>query len=102
MLTKSTVPFVVTIVVALLVSVYMLLDPSEGLMRFMQLTSMSWDFKTFIMLLGCGYIALAWVSEKYLLPAIAKYLGVLHTWVTGNPKQKKKYKTVLEKMRTLQ
>jgi cation-transporting P-type ATPase 13A2 len=99
---QGAVPFVVTIVVALLFSSYMLFDPSESVAKFMQLTKMSWDFKSFILILGIGYIASAWASENYLLPRLAKYLGSLKTAIMRKPKQRKAYKIVLEKMRTLQ
>ncbi|RDW89391.1 cation-transporting ATPase-1 [Coleophoma cylindrospora] len=93
-------PFVVTIVVTLLFSSYMLFDPSEGLASFMQLTKMPWDFKIFILVLGIGYIALAWVAENYLLPRLAKFLGLVKQYLTKQPKQRKAYKLILEKMRT--
>jgi cation-transporting P-type ATPase 13A2 len=99
---KSTAPFVVTIVVALLFSSYMLFDPSDSLAKFMQLTKMSWDFRSFILVLGVGYIALAWTSENFVLPRLAKYLGILKTSITRKPKQRKAYKLVLEQMRTVQ
>ncbi|KAK6584524.1 hypothetical protein PZA11_002748 [Diplocarpon coronariae] len=99
---SHNLPFVVTIVVALLFSSYLLFDPSEGLVKFMQLTKMDWDFKSFILILGIGYIALAWTSENYLFPRLVKYLGVMKTSVTGKPKKRKEYKTVLENMRTFQ
>lgn len=92
----------VTIVVALLFSSYMLIDPSEWLSTVMQLTYMTWDFKSFILILAIGYIALSWVSENYVLPKLAKYLGVLKTSLTREPKQRKAYKNVLEQMRSLQ
>ena len=95
-------PFVVTIVVALLFSSYLLFDPSAGVAKFMQLTKMDWDFKTFILLLGIGYIAIAWVSENYVFPRVAKYLGALKTFVSGKPKKRKQYKNVLQEMRALQ
>jgi cation-transporting ATPase 13A3/4/5 len=98
----SSVPFVVTIVVALLFSTYMLFDPSEWLAQFMQLTYMSWNFRSFILVLGIGYIAIAWTSEQYLLPRLAKYIGMAKTSITRKPKQRKQYKLVLEEMRTLQ
>jgi cation-transporting ATPase 13A2 len=98
----ALVPFVVTIVAALLFSSYMLFDPSPGLVKFMQLTPMDWDFKSFILILGVGYIALAWMSENHLFPRLAKYLGMLNTKITGKPKQRKAYKLVLEQMRSLQ
>ena len=68
----------------------------------MQLTDMQWDFKIFILILGIGYVALAWSLENYILPRLAKLLGMLQTMVTSSPKEKKKYKAVLEQMRTLQ
>ncbi|TEY80563.1 hypothetical protein BOTCAL_0037g00180 [Botryotinia calthae] len=92
-------PFVVTIVVALLFSLYMLFDPSQWLANFMQLTEMSWDFEVFILFLGVGYISLAWTAENYLLPKLGKYLGILKTSISRKPKQRKIYKLVLEEMR---
>jgi cation-transporting ATPase 13A2 len=80
----------------------MLFDPSEWLAKFMQLTPMSWGFRSFILVLGIGYIAIAWTSEQYLLPRLAKCIGILKTAVTRKPKQRKQYKLVLEEMRTLQ
>jgi cation-transporting ATPase 13A3/4/5 len=95
-------PFVVTIVVALLFSSYMLLDPSKGIASFMQLTSLSWDFKSFILALGLGYIFLAWTSEHYLFPRLAKFLAVVKTSISRTAKERKTYKVVHEQMRTLQ
>jgi cation-transporting ATPase 13A2 len=80
----------------------MLVDPSEWLASFMQLTKMGGDFKTFILILGIGYIALAWTSEHYIFPRLAKYIGVLKTYLTRTPKERKMYKNILEQMRTLQ
>lgn len=80
----------------------MLFDPSEWLTWFMQLTPMTWDFKLFIIFLGLGYIALSWTAENYLLPRLAKWIGVLKIRVARKPKERKIYKLVLEQMRTLQ
>jgi len=96
------VPFVVTIVVALLFSSYMLFDPSEGLSSFIQLTYLSWNFKTFILALGLGYIAVAWTSENYLLPRLAKLLGQAKTRLTRKPKKRKEYKLIQGGMKSLQ
>jgi cation-transporting ATPase 13A3/4/5 len=92
------VPFVVTIVVALLFSSYLLFDPSDWLAKFMQLTPMSWDFRVFILMLGIGYFAVAWTSEKYLFLRLAKYMGIAKISITQKPKQRKKYKLVQEEM----
>ncbi|KAL3425620.1 p-type ATPase [Phlyctema vagabunda] len=98
----NNLPFVVTIVVTLLFSSYMLFDPSEWLAKFMQLTQMSWDFKVFILVLGLGYVALAWIAENYVLPRLAKYLGMFKQSLTKTPKQRKQYKLILEAMRVAQ
>ena len=95
-------PFVVTIVVALLFSSYMLFDPSEGVSNFMQLTFMTWDFKTFILTLGIGYIAVAWTAENYLLPRLAKYMGQIKTSITGKAKVRKQYKVIMAEMQASQ
>ncbi|KIM94990.1 hypothetical protein OIDMADRAFT_171985 [Oidiodendron maius Zn] len=99
---SHNLPFVVTIVVALLFSSYMLVDPSTWLANFMQLTKMNADFKAFILALGIGYIGLAWTSEHYIFPRLAKYIGIMKAWISRKPKERKVYKTVLEHMRTLQ
>ena len=80
----------------------MLFDPSEWLANFMQLTEMSWDFRGFILALGIGYIFLAWTSEQYVFPELAKYLGFLQTWITGTPKKRETYELVLDEMHSLQ
>jgi cation-transporting ATPase 13A3/4/5 len=80
----------------------MLFDPSEGLSHFMQLTYLSWNFKIFILVLGLGYIAVAWTSENYLLPRLAKYLGHAKTRLTRKPKKRKQYKLIQEEMKDLQ
>jgi cation-transporting ATPase 13A2 len=96
------VPFVVTIVGATLFSTYMLFDPSAWLSDFMQLTDMTWDFKTFILVLGVGYISLAWTTENYAFPRLAKWLGMAKEKVFKQKKTRKTYKIVAEEMRMLQ
>ncbi|RDL35105.1 Cation-transporting ATPase [Venustampulla echinocandica] len=95
-------PFVVTIIVALLFSSYMLFEPPGWLSRFMQLTEMSWDFKVFLLVLGVGYFALAWISEHYILPRLARFLGTLNESITKKSKVRKQYKLILEEMQSLQ
>ena len=80
----------------------MLVDPSTWLANFMQLTKMNADFKAFILALGIGYIGLAWTSEHYIFPRLAKNIGIMKAYVSRKPKERKVYKTVLEHMRTLQ
>lgn len=73
------VPFVVTIVVSLLVSLYMLLDPTAWVQRLMQLTYMSTPFKVFLLALAVIGFGSSWVAEKYLLPSLAKLVGKLRS-----------------------
>ncbi|KAH8683100.1 hypothetical protein BGZ60DRAFT_467457 [Tricladium varicosporioides] len=72
----NNLPFVVTIVVTLLFSSYMLFDPSEGVSKFMQLTGMTWDFKTFLLALGFGYIAEDWILDGGYLPNAVIRIGI--------------------------
>lgn len=92
-------PFVVTIVVALLFTSYLLFDPAAWLAKFMQLTEMTWDFKLFILVLGIGYFVIAWIAEKYVYPRLAKLIGVIKEKVNRVAKKRKIYKVVREKMR---
>jgi len=80
----------------------MLFDPSDWLVKFMQVTPMSRDFRVFILALGAGYIAIAWTAEQYMLPRLSKYIGMAKIAITQKPKQRKQYKLVLDEMRTLQ
>ncbi|KAH7321459.1 hypothetical protein BKA65DRAFT_463538 [Rhexocercosporidium sp. MPI-PUGE-AT-0058] len=68
---SHNLPFVVTIVVALLVSSYLLFDPSAGVAKFMQLTKMDWDFKTFILILGVD-----WILDGGYLPNAVIRIGI--------------------------
>lgn len=93
------VPFVIAIVVTLLFSSYMLFDPAQWLVSFMQLTDLALDFRVFILILGIGYFVLAWVAEKYLLPRLVKLIGRAKESMTGKKKEKKMYKMIQEEMR---
>lgn len=94
------VPFVITIVVSYLFSTYMVFDPSQWIASFMQLTAMEGDFKIYILILGLGYLGLAWSSEHYFFPRVARYAGWLKTAITKSPKKRKLYKVVAEQIRT--
>ncbi|KAL8996775.1 MAG: hypothetical protein Q9169_003798 [Polycauliona sp. 2 TL-2023] len=57
-------PFVVTIVVALLFCTYMLFDPAAWLASSMQLTPMTVQFRVFILILAVGGFACALLAER--------------------------------------
>ena len=80
----------------------MLFDPSDAVKSLMQLTYMTPDFRSFILALGIGYLALAWGGESYIFPRVGKSLGALKTFITRKAKTRKAYKLVLEDLRMLQ
>ncbi|KKY29243.1 putative p-type atpase [Phaeomoniella chlamydospora] len=92
------VPFVVAIVVTLILSLYMLLDPAEWLARFMELTEISLGFAFILLLLAIIGFIVAYISERYFFPVLAKLIGLAKKkW--GGPKrqkQRKEYKILLE------
>ncbi|KAI9837580.1 MAG: hypothetical protein M1819_007231 [Sarea resinae] len=97
---SNNVPFVVTIVVALLLTSYMVFDPAKWLFNFMQLTGMSIGFKFFIVVLGIGGLACSWISEKWIFPRLAKAFGRAKELLRPDRrKRRKRYKLLLEDMR---
>lgn len=92
----------VTIVVAFLIATYMLFDPSHGLTKLMQLTHLSMGFKFFLLVLGVGYFALAWLGENHVFPQISRYLGLLRLYITKKAKRRKTYKLVEKDVRASQ
>ncbi|KAI9750468.1 MAG: hypothetical protein M4579_006458 [Chaenotheca gracillima] len=96
----DNVPFVVTIVVTLIISTYMLFDPAVWLQRFMELTDMSMNFKLFLVVLAVGGFACSWIAEKHVLPRLAKVIGKANQKLRPSHRKKRKlYKTLLEEMR---
>lgn len=99
-LRSSTVPFVVTIVVALLFSSYMLIDPGAWLADFMQLTWMSMEFKVLILVLTMGDFAVAWAAEKRVSLWLSAVISGAHDWLwPGRRKKRKQYKLLVERTR---
>ncbi|MCJ1310192.1 hypothetical protein MMC25_003853 [Agyrium rufum] len=96
----QNLPFVTTILIALLFSSYMLFDPSQGFADFMQLTDMSAKFKIFILVLGLGGFACAMTAEIALFPRLSKLLKKTHDRLfPSRRKKRKEYKILAEKMR---
>lgn len=98
---SRNLPFITTIFVTLAITAYMLFDPAQWVMQWMELTYMDVPFKVFIMGLGLGNFALAYVSERYLFPGLAKWIGVLKVKIGGEKwrKKRKEYKLIAESMR---
>ncbi|KAF2199314.1 hypothetical protein GQ43DRAFT_482568 [Delitschia confertaspora ATCC 74209] len=91
---SQNLPFVVTMVVTLLATTYMLFDAAQWLFDLMELTPMSNSFKMFLLALGVGNFVIAYLSERFLFPALARWIGIAKVRV--NPKWKKKRKTYKE------
>jgi hypothetical protein len=97
---QTLVPFVVTIVVTLLISLYMMLDPADWLSSFMDLTEMSLDFELFLLLLAGVGFAVAYVAERRIFPLMAKGIGEAKRKLqTSSQKKRKRYKEILEEMK---
>ena len=94
------VPFVVTIVVSLLFTTYLLVDPGIGLSQFMQLTWLSFSFKIFLLVLTVvGFVA-AWLAEKHVFLWLAGAIGRLHDCMWPYRRKKRKaYKVLKENMK---
>ncbi|KAH8887480.1 hypothetical protein GQ53DRAFT_844334 [Thozetella sp. PMI_491] len=91
-------PFVATIVLALLITVYMIVLPAQSVTEIMELTYISWDFQCFIIGLGALYLAMAWGGEYYLFQRLAKAVGRAKVSLTGKTKKRKDYKVIQEQM----
>ena len=90
----------VTILVALLFSAYLLLDPAQELADFMQLTRIALKFKIFMLVLAAGGFGSALIAESKVLPQLAKGIGQAHDYFWPQRKKKRKeYKLLLEEMR---
>lgn len=98
---SRNLPFVTTIFLTLAITAYMLFDPAQWVMEWMELTFIDVPFKVFIMALGLANFAAAYVSEHYLFPGLAKWIGVAKVKVGGAKWQKKRkeYKIIAESMR---
>lgn len=96
---RKNVPFCVTIVVTLLFSLYMLLDPASGLQSFMDLTDISLDYALFLLALAAVGFVVAYSAERYVFPALAKAIGRAKKVLrSAHPKKRKQYKVIREEM----
>ncbi|RYN49596.1 putative cation-transporting ATPase [Alternaria tenuissima] len=98
---SRNLPFVTTIFVTLAITLYMLFDPAAWVMSAMELTYLDTPFKVFIMALGLGNFAMAYLGENMLFPGLSKWIGVAKVKFGGQGMQKKRkeYKIIQENMR---
>ncbi|KAL2753925.1 hypothetical protein ACRALDRAFT_2108060 [Sodiomyces alcalophilus JCM 7366] len=92
-------PFLATVGITLVGTLYMILSPAKWVQRLMQLTKISSDFKLFMIALGGVYFIVAWSSEKIIFPRLARWVGELQETVLRRPKQRKTHKLIREQMR---
>jgi cation-transporting P-type ATPase 13A2 len=83
-------------IITLLFSTYMLLDPTKWLENAMELTPMSGSFKTFILCLAAAGFVASYVGERLVFPRLAKHITRCRKGVWGFQKKRKQYKQILE------
>jgi cation-transporting ATPase 13A2 len=98
---SRNLPFITSIFVTLAITLYMLFDPAAWVMSWMELTFLDTPFKVFILALGLGNFAMAYISERLLFPGLSKWIGVGKVKFGGKGMQKKRkeYKIIAESMR---
>ena len=97
---RENLPFVVTVVSASAISLYLLLDASESVMGLMDLTFVSWPFKGVIVLLAAAGFGVAYVAERSFFVWLARGLGKVVGFVAPvSRKKRKEYKVLIESLR---
>ncbi|KXT01461.1 hypothetical protein AC578_9529 [Pseudocercospora eumusae] len=96
---RHNLPFVVTILVALAISSYMLFDPAPWVEDLMELTWMSVNFRLFVLALGIGGFAVSYLAERQFFPHLARLIGKVKQRMSKTPKKRKEYKIIAEEMR---
>ncbi|KAI0472027.1 hypothetical protein GGR56DRAFT_667735 [Xylariaceae sp. FL0804] len=93
-------PFMGTIIVGLILAVYMVFAPTQGVQKLMQLTNISPSFKVTLVVLGLVFLLLAWVAENYVFQRLARGIGRAKVALTKQNKQRKEYKLISERMQS--
>lgn len=87
-------------VVALLISSYMLADPAAWLYDLMGLTYISNNFKAFLLALALGGFCCSYAAERFVFTPLARLCGrIKESLSIVGGKQRKQYKVILESMR---
>lgn len=89
-----------TILGGLVVASWMLFATPDWLFRLMQLTPMPTSFKVLLFFMGLVQLGIGGAGEQYVLPKLAKGVGILKEKVSGGKgKDRKRYKVLEEEMR---
>ncbi|KAG5985473.1 hypothetical protein E4U55_000035 [Claviceps digitariae] len=91
-------PFTITVTAALVMTVYMIWSPAHWLQKLMELSSISPDYKLFLLLLGVFYFISAWVFNRHLAMPLARSIAYMQRKITGKAKKRKQYKIIQERM----
>lgn len=87
-------------VVTLLISSYMLFDPTRWLYDLMGLTPTSPAFKVFLVALALGGFACAYGAERIFFPSLARFIGRAYGKLRRKKRKKRKeYKAIQDSMR---
>ncbi|KAF2669226.1 hypothetical protein BT63DRAFT_455205 [Microthyrium microscopicum] len=91
----QNLPFLMTLLTALLFSTYLLLAPSRPLFKIMELTFMDAGFKFVLLVIAAlGFVA-SYSSEKWIFPRVAHSIGQWWRARRKVGKKRKLYKSVL-------
>jgi cation-transporting ATPase 13A3/4/5 len=90
---------IATVCIGLLICTHMVLGPVGWLKHLMELTSISTGFSLALLGLGALYFALAWICETVVFKRLSQLVGHAAERITGQSKQRKKYKLIAEQMR---
>ncbi|KAK5706799.1 hypothetical protein LTR97_001791 [Elasticomyces elasticus] len=89
-------PFVITLLVDLAITSYMLFDPAPWLYSLMNLTWMSQSFRIFILVLGVGAFSVSYFAERLVFPRLAKWVGSFNQRVRRIEKKHALIETVVD------
>ncbi|KAE8348877.1 hypothetical protein BDV28DRAFT_164004 [Aspergillus coremiiformis] len=96
---KSNGAFISVVVVDLIISCYMLFEPSRLVTNIMQLTFLSKGFTISLFALAVGSFVFSWIAERALFPKLARVLGRAYILLQpGHRKKRRQYKVLLEEM----
>ncbi|KAL7274630.1 hypothetical protein RUND412_002462 [Rhizina undulata] len=97
---RHNVPFVITIILALLSATYILASPATWLYHLMQLTYLSTSFKYTIVAISIAGFILSMIGEGYIFPKLAKIFGGIKITLGEKGHRKRKlYKRLEDQMR---
>ncbi|RKP10372.1 P-type ATPase-like protein [Thamnocephalis sphaerospora] len=100
----TNAPFIASIVALIMLSLYMLMDPAEGVRRIMNLVSFPLSFRWTLLCLVAANFVVCFVVEWAMAPHLARIIKLIQaTWrrQRGKPLKKnpKPYKLALKEMR---